>query len=371
MMRSFKVMIADDMEVFRRQIRRLPFWKEEMPFELVAEASDGVEALKFLQKTPVDLLITDIKMPRMDGLALLKEVRSQNLAACVVFLSDYAEFSIAKEAIQYGIFDYLVKPVKEEEMSALLEKVQAHLEKAEQEALEKRKLKERILESVSLYYPTAGTAEIIRIILKGNGDLKAEVHDLIQTTFEALGKDLVRTGLVLDQVLVEVLERMEEEVLWIQTLYPLTSFYRRKPSRTADMDSMERELQEVFGRISGKIRYLVSPEDENSLISDLQQFILLHVEERLTLDRLAEEFFLTKNHLGEVFKEKTGMTLGAYMLRAKIQRAKVLLQEDLRAYEIAERLGYQSAEYFAKQFKKATGETPSEYRRRIDEKGED
>lgn len=367
MRRSWKVMIVDDMEVFRRQIRRLSFWKEETPFALVAEASDGVEAMKFLQKTPVDLLITDIKMPRMDGLALLKEARSQNLAACVVFLSDYAEFSIAKEAIQYGIFDYLVKPVKEEEMRSLLEKVKNHLEKVEQEALEKRKLEEKILESVSLYYPTGATAEIIRIILTGNGDLPEEVHSLFMTTCEALGKDLVRTGLVLDQVLVEVLERIEEEVPWIQDMYPLAAFYSRKPSRTADRETMENKLQEVFGQISEKVRYLVSPGEENPLISEIQMFILFHIEERLTLDRLAEEFFLTKNHLGEVFKERTGLTLGEYILRIKIQRAKVLLQEDFRTYEIAEKLGYQNAEYFAKQFKKATGETPTEYRKRKNE----
>lgn len=371
MIRSWKVMIADDMEVFRRQIRRLSFWKEETPFELVAEASDGVEALKYLQKTPVDLLITDIKMPRMDGLALLKEVRSQNLAECVVFLSDYAEFSLAKEAIQNGIFDYLVKPVKEEEMRALLQKVEAHLKKTEQEAVEKKQLEEKVLESVSLFYPAGAVTAITETLLKGEGDFPEEVHLLMMTTYEALGKDLVRTGLVLDQVLQEILERLEKEAPWLQHLYPLTPFYRRKPSRKNEMESMEKELREVFEKIAGKIRFLMSTGHENSLVTELERFILLHIEERLTLDRLAEEFYLTKNHLGEVFKERTGLTLGEYFLRVKIQRAKVLLQEDYRTYEIAEILGYQSAEYFAKQFKKAAGETPTEYRKRVSENPED
>lgn len=363
MKHCWKVMIADDVEVFRRQIRRLSIWKEETPFEISSEASDGIEALNLLKKSPVDLLITDIRMPRMDGLELLKEARSGNLARCVVFLSDYAEFSIAKEAISYGIFDYLVKPVKEVELRSLLHKVQSYLEKEEKEAEEKRQLEEKLLESVSLYYPKREVQEVVDTLIHGRGEALERGGILVDATYEALGKDLLRTGLVLDKAYQEILSDVEEKAPWLSMLYPLDRLKKSKLSG-------EKTLCEVRALLLGHLKEMEAVMDdllphggENPLVQELTEFILNHPEEKLTLDRMAERFYLTKNHLGEVFKAETGMTLGEYLFLVKIQRAKVLLEEDeLKSYEISERLGYQSAEYFAKQFKKATGETTSEYR---------
>lgn len=366
----WKVMIADDVEVFRRQIRRLGLWKEVTPFEICAEASDGIEALGLLEKSPVDLLITDIRMPRMDGLELLKETRSRSLARCVVFLSDYAEFSIAKEAIQYGIFDYLVKPVKEEELRSLLHKVQVHLEQEEKEAEEKRQLEEKLLESVHLYYPQKEVQEVVDALLHERGEALHRGGALLDATYEALGKDLLRTALVLDKAYQEILTDVENKASWLSMLYPLDRLKKLKLSGEKTVGALRAQLLQNLKEMEMVMKDLLPHGGENSLVRELEEFILNHPEEKLTLDHMAEKFYLTKNHLGEVFKAETGLTLGEYLFRVKIQRAKVLLEEDqLRSYEISERLGYQSAEYFAKQFKKATGETPSEYRahkKRID-----
>lgn len=358
-----KVMIVDDLEVFRKQIRRLPLWKNNVKFELAYEASDGVEALIILDHNPVDLIITDIKMPRMDGMALLKEVRMKGLPCCVVFLSDYGEFHFAKEAIQNGIFDYLVKPVKEEEMSALLVKVEQYLSKSEEEALDKKRLEEKVLETVSLYYPLESVKLLLEKIKGGKEEALKEMDALIDTTYFALGEDLLKTGLILEKVCFEILEGTSSVYPWFFRLYSSLDYREIKFSRHGELEAMKKEATDFVKKLLTDIRFFMPGDGTNALVRDIVQYILKNMEEKFTLEQIAAEFFLTKNHIGDVFKEDTGLTVGEYLFRVKIQRAKMmLLHEDLRSYEIAEILGYQSAEYFGRQFKKATGLTPSEYR---------
>ena len=74
----YKVLLADDIEPFRRKIKRFPCWKAKgHAFEIVYEASNGLEALEMLKKHAVDVLLTDIRMPLINGIDLLKEVKKR------------------------------------------------------------------------------------------------------------------------------------------------------------------------------------------------------------------------------------------------------------------------------------------------------
>ena len=74
----YKVLLADDIELFRRKIKRFPCWKGNgHAFEIVYEASNGLEALEMLKKHAVDVLLTDIRMPLINGIDLLKEVKKR------------------------------------------------------------------------------------------------------------------------------------------------------------------------------------------------------------------------------------------------------------------------------------------------------
>src|SRR5690554_2801467 len=116
----FKVLLVDDMEISRRQVKRLNLWDGETNFYIAAEAQNGQEALNILRQEEFDLLITDIKMPKIDGIELMKETAENSLCPCVVLLSDYEDFSYARLGIQYGAFDYLGKPPEYNSMLDLL-----------------------------------------------------------------------------------------------------------------------------------------------------------------------------------------------------------------------------------------------------------
>ena len=105
-----KTFLAEDEIVVRENIKKMVPW-EQYGFELVGEASDGEMALPLIKKLKPDLLITDIKMPFMDGLTLCKVVKKEFPDIKIVILSGYDDFNYAKEAIGIGVEDYLLKPI--------------------------------------------------------------------------------------------------------------------------------------------------------------------------------------------------------------------------------------------------------------------
>lgn len=104
----WKVMIVEDEFFVRESVKELIRWRE-LGFELVAEASDGEEALALIKKDPPDLVITDIMMPRMDGVELLKETRNAGIDSKFVMLTCMGDFEYMRQAMEYGASNYILK----------------------------------------------------------------------------------------------------------------------------------------------------------------------------------------------------------------------------------------------------------------------
>ncbi|XID90207.1 response regulator [Paenibacillaceae bacterium WGS1546] len=119
-----RILIVDDEQEIRSGIRRL---LEDSSLadrlEIVGTAGDGEEALTVAGSRPVDLILTDIRMPGMNGLELIRHIRTANPAIRFIILSGYDDFAYAREAMRYGALDYLLKPVEERELLEVVERL--------------------------------------------------------------------------------------------------------------------------------------------------------------------------------------------------------------------------------------------------------
>lgn len=140
-----KVFLVEDEIVMREGIRKSINWAQE-GFEFVGEASDGELAYPLIQKTRPDILLTDIKMPFMDGLELSRLIKQEMPDIKIIILSGYDDFEYAREGISIGITDYLVKPISASSLLEAIKKVEKiileeqeqkkYLQKFEQDRLE-------------------------------------------------------------------------------------------------------------------------------------------------------------------------------------------------------------------------------------------
>lgn len=124
----YKIFLADDEIWVIMGLKKL-IEKTGAPFRVVGEANNGIVALEEIEEKKPDVLITDIRMPGMDGLQLMQKIQEKNLDTRVVLVSGYAEFNYAQQAMRMGAVDYLLKPVEEEALAEVLERLEIMLNK--------------------------------------------------------------------------------------------------------------------------------------------------------------------------------------------------------------------------------------------------
>ncbi|WP_289128719.1 response regulator [Clostridium saudiense] len=123
------ILIVDDEPFIRQGLKILINWNF-YGYNIIGEASNGNEAIKFVEKNKVDLIISDIKMPEMDGLGLAKNIYEKyNRKIKCIMLSGYYEFEYAKKAIKYGVKEYVLKPIEREELIGILISLKEEYEK--------------------------------------------------------------------------------------------------------------------------------------------------------------------------------------------------------------------------------------------------
>lgn len=123
----YKMMIVDDEPLTREYMKyNIPLLNDK--WQVVSEAMEGSEALELLKYKPVDLIVTDIKMPVMDGLELCRKLSEKHLVQKIIILSGYDEFAFAREALRYGVSEYILKPIVKDELKKALDRVTEQIE---------------------------------------------------------------------------------------------------------------------------------------------------------------------------------------------------------------------------------------------------
>lgn len=147
----YSILLVDDEDEVRRSIRECTPW-EEYGFSVIGEASNGREALDFLDDTMPDVIITDIRMPYLDGIGFIEEVRKNRSESVeVIILSGYDEFTFAQTAMRLNVAEYVLKPVSISSMKDVLRRAKARLDDDKAKASEIMKLESVYQDAMEIY----------------------------------------------------------------------------------------------------------------------------------------------------------------------------------------------------------------------------
>ncbi len=361
-----KVMLVDDMEIVRVELKRLPVWGDNSGFMVVEEARNGEEALTKLRSKPVDLVITDIKMPKIDGLELLKNIVDNNLCTCVVLLSDFSDFNYARQGIILGAFDFLAKPADAKELSLLLERAYQYIAAKNKESERVKKLEEVFDERAEEYFQEDDIQKLIQHIQSRDPDSEAVIKHILIRIAASLDYDIMRVELAAKKIIPIVLDGLCMANPWLEKFYC-------KQEMTDISDHQFENFEEIAECVMRKVKDLINifntfqlGFNEKGIIWTVSNYVLDNIDNGISHQMVAENLFINRTYLSEVFKQKTGIFFMDYMTMLKMERAKMLLRaSDIKNYEVADKLGYKDSEYFGKLFRKYSGRTITDYRKSI------
>ncbi len=144
---SYKVLIVDDEKWIYDLLLRIVDW-ESFGFQISGYASNGLDAYQFICTEKPDLVISDIRIPEIDGIELVKRVRKLNLPVRFILISGYQEFEYAQDALKYNVDDYLLKPIEEDEIEAILKKISNELQNEDSSRQEIQKMVLKLDDSI-------------------------------------------------------------------------------------------------------------------------------------------------------------------------------------------------------------------------------
>lgn len=378
-MNLLSVMIVDDEPFIAQGLSVLIDWQME-GYEIVKIAGNGYEALEYLKEKEVDLIITDIKMPVMNGLELLEIIKKNHISdAYFTLLSGYRDFSYARQAMRNECMDYLLKPVEKEELVTLLRKIICISEKARENEQNHNELELYTKKSLYSYEGEIQASHNGIVLCKDNLDTLIEAIEqgekiAINKSVEKLFDELKRMGDSADNIklninyllfqLIHLATEQDNEVDQEKVLHFI--------SASAMGDGMIRGNSIYLSRFACEYADYLRQLRRNAsrgVLLEIEKEIKENYAENLTLRKLSEKYYINSSYLGQIFRKKYGQSFKDYLNNHRINEAsKLLLKTDKKMIQIAEDVGYKDSDYFIRKFIELKGCTPSRYRKNQMEK---
>lgn len=200
----YKLLVADDEKWVRRGLKTSIDWPKFNIGEIL-EARDGEEALEIVKKSMPEIIITDIKMPYLDGLQFIQEVRKLDENIKVIIISGYGEFDYARQAIKLGAVDYILKPIEENTIIQIVTKCINEIEEGRRKNLEENRNRDELKELM----PLAQSHYLNMLISKKPDNI--DVEDIL-SKLRKMGMDNINFGrMLVVTILIESSDKDSED----------------------------------------------------------------------------------------------------------------------------------------------------------------
>lgn len=398
----YRVLIVDDEPMICKGLRSTIEW-DGLGLEICGEARNGADALAIVRETLPNILITDIRMPVMDGITLIQTIRTLNIPIKIIILSGYSDYAFLKDAIRLGVDGYLLKPIDIDELISnlrdLVRTIENEIWRSTQlyqgvELLRLNTLNRLITNTIGprefeekaafLEIPLEGECHLCAVCaVRGDaGGAAAYDEQAVQTVVQIAGAAIgARPGVAFPDArsfVVLLLSGDCGESLGAAADEALAAIALRVGERLgmqilAGRGCAVRSPEDIWRSYASAAesigRFLESRETEipdsrgNTVVSRALMYIADHYHEAISLKQLAGLFDVNTSYLGQIFRKATGESFTNYVNRTRVEKAKDLLQcTGLKVYEVAKEVGFTDYHYFLIIFKKITGTNPTDTR---------
>ncbi len=354
--RMLKAILIDDEKWTRTIIRNFGKW-QALGIEVVGEAEDGEEGLELIDRLKPDIIISDMQMPHMDGVALLKTLQERSLHAKIIIVSGFDDFNYMKQAIQSKAFEYLLKPVDAAELNDVLGRCvrEIYLDRKTDNSMIFRKLDAQ--KSEELFASLKILAESLQ---RNELDQVFEILRSITVKLRSSGID----EQVATRILYEHLSGIIHEQLLLPTGYPepvvqAIIAFKDEVEKGISLDRFLEDFSAIIRQSLALLRESIQ-KNSRSIVELAHEYVGQHFRENISLETIADHFFISKEYLSNAYKARFQESLGRTILKLKMDEARRMLASGYSHSEIASGLGYQDKAYFYKVFKKYYGCTPSD-----------
>lgn len=334
-----QLLIVDDEPIIRLGLVKMA--EAYTPaFTGIRTAENGLDALEKIRALEPDIVLTDIRMPKMDGLALCQKIHDEYTHIQTAVISGYSDFEYAQRAISYGVKQYLLKPLEVGELHEVLSNL-VHQSSSG-------------YISVSRYMEWVDRMEqcIWSMQMSELSAVMKQWREYCLSTYMSLNQ----VKELLDDCIAMLIKRFQSKNLMKDKLHI-------QPELAAEtikeaLDSFEVALRQLA-------EHLLTARKGNyrDPMEEAKAYIDSRLSQEISLDQVAGMIGLTPTYFSALFKKMTNETFVQYRINRRMEKAKELLAvPHIRIVDVAVLVGYEDYPHFTKTFKKIVGISPSEYR---------
>ncbi|MDY3928713.1 MAG: response regulator [Clostridia bacterium] len=398
----YKIIVIDD-ELYARDFLESCINDLFDDFKVCAKLTNGEEAIDYLKNNEVDVVFTDVKMPKKNGIEVSKYVYENKPETYVVIVSAYEDFSYAQQAIKYGVHDYLLKVIDVDELEGVINSIRAKLNERNSKK-PKTKLLNREMFFYDIIFDVFENEDSVRTAfdeLNTGIEYNNAVCDIVSIEFEGMGEFLDKIWHydidIFKYSLINLIQIIYDKrfVMFSKFSYDVSNIIVLRSNKEKEVDGFEiiKEIGDIF-KVKTKLKAKYSKTisqlfhentdnlcDENekdkvdeSHIIDCHEDIKTDCVERaiayisenlgknLTRREIADYVHLNEDYFGKIFKDQTGKKISEYILDVRMEKSIEMLKQGEKAESVCVAAGYKDMRNFRRLFLKYTGLTIKEFK---------
>ena len=361
----YKAVIIDNEPWTREVIKSLGQWKD-LGIEVIGEASDGEYGRELISHLAPDIILTDVRMPHLNGIDLVTLLRKEGNTSKVIIISGYDDFDYIHSVIKLDVIDYLLKPIKPEELNEQLARAVALLQKEKQN---------RSGESMDGFLNAPWTSEYFTLRTRACESLRANNSEDILLAFEKMERLLSGTdqheiskGMMIG-LYYGLMEQLQKYIN--ESGYSEEDLFA--PHETSFVFSEETQISAMLQNM--RVLYCHAAKGVSKLIHERNRLDIRQVEAYIknrfsdtggvTLEETAARFFVSREYLSKIFKLSVGEGFSDYVASLRMSKAKELILRGVPLKDVSSMTGYMDQAHFYKSFKRFYGITPGEMQKSL------